>query len=73
MRTNIDIDDDLLKRAMRDSGAKTKKAAVEEGLKILIQAKAQASILKLRGKVKFFDDVERSRLERSRERKDRGE
>ena len=73
MRTNIDIDDDLLKRAKRHSGAKTKKAAVEEGLKILIQAKAQASILKLRGKVKFFDDVERSRLERSRERKDRGE
>jgi len=73
MRTNIDIDDDLLKRAMRDSGAKTKKAAVEEGLKILIQAKGQASMLKLRGKVKFFDDVERSRLDRSREREGRGE
>jgi Arc/MetJ family transcription regulator len=73
MRTNIDIDDDLLKQAMRDSGAKTKKATVEEALKMLIQVKGQASILKLRGKVKFFGDVERSRLDRLREREDRGE
>ena len=31
MRTNIEIDDRLMKKAIRASGAKTKKAAVEEG------------------------------------------
>jgi len=68
MRTNIDIDDDLLKRAMRDSGAKTKKAAVEEGLKILIEAKGQASMRSLKGKVKWDGDLEALRLRRFADR-----
>jgi Arc/MetJ family transcription regulator len=33
MRTNIDIDDRLMQEAMRNSGARTKRAAVEEGLR----------------------------------------
>jgi len=37
MRTNIDIDDDLMREAMRASGAPTKRAVVEQGLKMLIQ------------------------------------
>jgi Arc/MetJ family transcription regulator len=68
MRTNIEIDDDLLKRAMRDSGAKTKKAAVEEGLKMLIQVKGQASMRSLKGKVKWEGDLEGSRLRRLADR-----
>ena len=48
MRTNIDIDDRLLSRAMASSGATTKKAVVEEGLRMLVrvgeQTKALASI-----------------------------
>ena len=51
MRTNIAIDDRLIERAMRASGARTKRAAVEAGLKLLIQVKAQAGIRRLRGKV----------------------
>jgi heme iron utilization protein len=41
MRTNIDIDDRLMLQAMRSSGARTKRAAVEEGLRLLIQARSQ--------------------------------
>ena len=37
MRTNIDIDARLMRQAMRSSGARTKRAAVEEGLRLLIQ------------------------------------
>jgi Arc/MetJ family transcription regulator len=64
MRTNIDIDDRLMQRAMRSSGARTKRAAVEEGLRLLIQTKRQASIRRLRGKVAWQGDVNSSRLER---------
>jgi Arc/MetJ family transcription regulator len=41
MRTNIDIDDTLLTEAIRATGAKTKKAVVEEGLRVLVRLAAQ--------------------------------
>ena len=65
MRTNIDIDDRLMEEAMKSSGSRTKRAAVEAGLRILIQTRAQASIRRLRGKVKWEGDLDRSRLGRS--------
>ena len=52
MRTNIDIDDDLMRKAMRASGARTKRAAVERGLLLLVEIKGQSAIRRLRGKVK---------------------
>ena len=64
MRTNIDIDDDLMRQAMRSSGARTKRAVVEEGLRLLIQTRGQASIRRLRGTVNWEGDLERSRLGR---------
>jgi Arc/MetJ family transcription regulator len=64
MRTNIDIDDRLMRQAMRSSGARTKRAVVEEGLRLLIQTKGQASIRRLRGKVAWQGDLNSSRLER---------
>ncbi len=67
MRTNIELDDELVKQAMRSSGARTKRALVEAGLRLLVQTHAQASIRKLRGKVKWEGDLEQSRLERSKE------
>ena len=51
MRTNIDIDDRLMQKAMKLSKAKTKKEAVEEALKALIQREQQRKILKLKGNV----------------------
>lgn len=44
MRTNIDIDDRLMRQAMRSSRSRTKRAAVEAGLRLLIQTRAQANI-----------------------------
>jgi Arc/MetJ family transcription regulator len=65
MRTNIDIDDRLMEEAMKSSGSRTKRAAVEAGLRLLIQTRSQDSIRKLRGKVKWEGDLERSRLGRT--------
>ena len=64
MRTNIDIDDRLMRQAMRSSGAPTKRAAVEEGLRLLIQTKGQGSVRRLRGTVPWLGDLNASRLER---------
>src|SRR5205823_10262058 len=64
VRTNIDIDDRLMRQAMRSSGARTKRAAVEEGLRLLIQTKGQASIRRLRGKVTWEGDLDTSRVGR---------
>jgi Arc/MetJ family transcription regulator len=51
MRTNIDIDDDLMAKAIAATNATTKKAVVEQGLQLLVRLKAQEGIKKLRGKV----------------------
>ena len=49
MRTNIEIDDKLMARAMALSGKSTKKAVVEEALRLAVQLKRQAGIKKLFG------------------------
>jgi Arc/MetJ family transcription regulator len=64
MRTNIDIDDRLMRHAMRTSGARTKRAVVEEALRLLIQTRGQSSIRRLRGEVNWEGDLNSSRLER---------
>ena len=56
MRTNIDIDDDLMANAMRAGPYKTKKDAVEAGLKLLARQAAYREILKWRGKLKWEGD-----------------
>jgi Arc/MetJ family transcription regulator len=64
MRTNIEIDDKLMGEAMRRSGARTKRAAVEAGLRLLAQTHAQGSIRQLKGKVRWEGDL--AQLRRSR-------
>ena len=51
MRTSIEIDDQLMKDAMRASGVRTKRAAVDAALRLLVRPKAQEGIRALRGKV----------------------
>jgi len=63
MRTNVEINDDLINEAQRLTGLKTKRAVVEEGLKTLVRVKRQMKILELAGKVEFWDDVIRDREE----------
>jgi len=55
----------LMEEAMKSSGSRTKRAAVEAGLKLLIQTPAQSSIRKLRGKVKWEGDLHLSRQGRT--------
>jgi Arc/MetJ family transcription regulator len=61
MRTNIEIDDALIEHALRLTGLKTKRAAVEAGLRALIRLKEQEEILHLAGKVRWQGDLEESR------------
>ena len=53
MRTNIDIDDDLLDTAMKAGPYTTKKDTVEAGLKLLARQAAYREILKWEGKLKW--------------------
>lgn len=61
MRTNIEIDDDLMAQALKVGGFKTKKAAVEEGLRLLVQTKAQRRLRGLRGKLRWEGSLEEDR------------
>jgi Arc/MetJ family transcription regulator len=65
MRTNIEIDDRLMAKAMKASGAPTKKAAVEEALKLLVRIRGQARIRELRGKIEWEGDLDTMRLGRN--------
>jgi Arc/MetJ family transcription regulator len=58
MRTNIEIDDALMAKAMKAAGTRTKRETVERGLESLIRLKSQQGIRKLRGKVKWQGDVD---------------
>jgi antitoxin ParD1/3/4 len=58
MRTNIVIDDELLTAAMQAGPFKTKKDAVEAGLKLLARQAAYREILALRGKLRWDDAPE---------------
>lgn len=50
MRTNIEIDDELLSLAMKATGLSTKRATVEEGLRLLVRVQKQAkTLLDLKG------------------------
>ncbi len=73
MRTNIDIDDKLMKKAMKLSGAPTKKAVVEEALQTLVRLRAQGEIRKWFGKVRWDGDLEWSRTKDKWEEATRGE
>lgn len=64
MRTNIEIDDELMKKALALSGSPTKKAVVEEALRLLVQLKSQARLRELRGLVKWEGDLDEMRRHR---------
>jgi Arc/MetJ family transcription regulator len=67
MRTNIDIDDRLMRQAMRSSGASTKRATVETALRLLVDTYGQTAIRRLKGKVRWDGDLEQSRRGRVNE------
>lgn len=60
MRTNIDIDDALMAKAMAASETKTKKGTVEQALRLFVQIQGQKKILSLQGKLHWegsLDDM----------------
>jgi Arc/MetJ family transcription regulator len=61
MRTNIVIDDKLMRDALKATGVKTKREAVELGLKTLIMLNKQSAIRGFRGKLKWEGDLEEMR------------
>jgi len=61
MRTNIEIDDELLEQALRATGLETKRAVVEAGLRMLLHLKGQQEILRLVGKVRWEGNLGESR------------
>ena len=64
MRTNIVIDDKLMRDTLRATGLKTKREAVEQGLRSLLRLKRQAEIRKLRGKLNWQGDLDAMRRDR---------
>ena len=64
MRTNIVIDDTLMADVMKLTGLKTKREAVEMGLKTLIRLKRQEAIKKFRGKLQWEGDLNDMRTDK---------
>lgn len=58
MRTNVVIDDRLMNRALKSGGYRTKRAAIEKGLKLLVQINSQQKLRKLKGKIHWDGDLE---------------
>jgi Arc/MetJ family transcription regulator len=61
MRTNVVIDDKLMSRALRSSGCRTKRSAIESGLRLLVQVNSQKKLRSLRGKITWEGDLEEMR------------
>lgn len=65
MRTNIDIDDSVLREVQRLTGAKTKREAVDLALRELVARHHRLGLLRLKGKVRWEGDLEESRSGRA--------
>jgi Arc/MetJ family transcription regulator len=64
MRTNVVVDDNLMASALKASGLKTKKGAIEEGLKLLVQVQSQKAIKNFRGKLKWSGNLAKMRTDK---------
>ncbi len=64
MRTNVVVDDILMASALKASGLKTKKDAIEEGLKLLVQMRSQKAIKNFRGKLKWSGNLDKTRTDK---------
>ena len=62
MRTNVVLDDKLVKEAKKLTGIKTKKAVLHEALLVLIESKKKKSLLDLVGKIEFYENFDYKKL-----------
>jgi Arc/MetJ family transcription regulator len=63
MRTNIVIDDKLMKETLRLTGLKTKREAVELGLRTIVRLRKQEGIRRFRGKLRWRGDLDAMRTD----------
>ncbi|MGN6530297.1 MAG: type II toxin-antitoxin system VapB family antitoxin [Ginsengibacter sp.] len=61
MRTNIEIDDELMKKALKYSKLKTKKEVINEALNAFVKYQMRLKLLSLQGKVKWVGDLDKMR------------
>lgn len=61
MRTNIDIDERLMRRAKRLTALKTKRQVIHEGLEVLVRLKEQERIRRYRGKLRWRGKLDAGR------------
>lgn len=61
MRTNIDLDEKLMRRAAKLTSLKTKREIVHRGVELLVRLKEQERIRRYRGKLRWRGDLESSR------------
>ncbi len=64
MRTNIVINDELMNEALTLTDLNTKKAVVEEGLRLLVRIKRQEKIRQLKGKLCWEGDLDQMRIDK---------
>ncbi|NLF17213.1 MAG: type II toxin-antitoxin system VapB family antitoxin [Lentisphaerae bacterium] len=61
MRTNVVIDDSLMTQAIRISGCRTKRSAIEAGLRLLVQVNSQKKLRGLKGRIVWEGDLDEMR------------
>ena len=66
MRTNIDIDDALMAEAQKASGRATKRATVEDALRLIIKLRRQKTVETAFGRYRWRGNLARSRTGRGR-------
>jgi len=64
VRTNVVIDDDLMTSALKASGKRTKKEAIEEGLRLLVRMRDQEEIRGFRGKLTWTGNLDEMRSDK---------
>jgi len=64
MRTNIVIDDELMRATLKATGLKTKREAVDEALRTLLRLTQQTELRRLRGKHEWIGDIDEMRRSR---------
>jgi Arc/MetJ family transcription regulator len=61
MRTTLDIDEQLVQQALKETGAQSKTAVIEMGLRALLEREARKRIKALRGKLPELTSIPRRR------------
>ena len=64
-RTNIVMDEDLVRQGLKATGIKTRRALVHHALKELVRRKKQNGLLALEGKIKWTGDLNAMRRTRT--------